>query len=54
MWNRSGVDKDIGVIDSILLEEPEDLDTYVFPLVDEAFIRQRKTAYFDRYTAKAR
>ncbi|MBQ6707097.1 MAG: uroporphyrinogen decarboxylase [Clostridia bacterium] len=39
VWNRSGVDKDIGVIDRVLLEEPEDLDTYEFPPIDEALIR---------------
>lgn len=30
-WNKTGVDKDIGVIDSILPEEPEDLVDFVFP-----------------------
>lgn len=39
IWNKSGADKDIGVIDSILLENPEDLDIFEFPPVDEAFIR---------------
>ena len=39
IWNKTGVDKDIGVIDSILLEEPEDLADFVFPEVDEAHIR---------------
>ena len=41
VWNRSGADKDIGVIDSVLLEDPEDLDTYEFPPIDEAFIRSK-------------
>ena len=39
VWNKSGADKDIGVIDSILIEEPEDLDRYDLPPVDEDFIR---------------
>jgi len=39
VWNKSGADKDIGVIDSILLEDPCDLDSFEFPPVDEAFIR---------------
>jgi len=41
VWNKSGADKDIGVIDSILIEEPEDLASYEFPPVDEEFIRAR-------------
>ena len=41
IWNRTGVDKDIGVIDSIILEEPEDLQRYEFPPVDEAYLRGR-------------
>lgn len=41
VWNRTGVDKDIGVIDSILLKDPEDLKTYEFPPVDEAHVRAR-------------
>lgn len=39
IWNKSGVDKDIGVIDNILIAEPSDLSRYEFPDVDEAFIR---------------
>ena len=41
VWNKSGADKDIGVIDSILLEDTEDLDTFEFPPVDEAFVRHQ-------------
>ncbi|MBR7184598.1 MAG: uroporphyrinogen decarboxylase [Clostridia bacterium] len=44
VWNRTGVDKDIGVIDSILIEETEDLDSFALPPVDEAFIRARMEA----------
>lgn len=40
IWNKSGVDKDIGVVDRYLLQETEDLDTLVIPEVDEAFIRR--------------
>lgn len=39
VWNRSGADKDIGVVDQILLEDPEDLETFEFPPVDESMIR---------------
>lgn len=40
VWNRT-VDKDIGVVDQILLEDPEDLDNFEFPIVDEAMIRSQ-------------
>lgn len=41
IWNRTGVDKDIGVIDTILLEDSDELDAFDLPPVDEAFIRAR-------------
>lgn len=41
VWNRSGVDKDIGVVDSLILEEPEDLDSYIMPPVDEEYSRHQ-------------
>ena len=41
VWNRSGVDKDIGVIEGLLIEDPEDLEHFVLAEVDEAFVRQR-------------
>lgn len=41
VWNKSGADKDIGVVDRLLLAETEDLAEYRFPEVDEAFIRSR-------------
>ncbi len=41
VWNKSGADKDIGVIDSILIDDPDVLDRYAFPPVDEAYIRSR-------------
>ncbi len=44
VWNKSGADKDIGVIDSILLEDVEDLDSFELPPVDEAFVRSRMEA----------
>jgi len=40
IWNKSGADKDIGVIDSIILQERADLNGFDLPAVDEAFIRQ--------------
>ena len=39
IWNKSGVDKDIGVVDKYLIQSPEELDAFEFPPVDEAFIR---------------
>ena len=47
VWNKTGVDKDIGVVAENLLEDPEDLDTFVFPQVDEAYIRQQMQALQD-------
>ncbi len=40
VWNKTGADKDIGVIDHILIPDPESLNNYSFPPVDEAFIRR--------------
>ena len=37
VWNKSGADKDIGVVDKYLLEDAEDLDSLEIPPVDEAF-----------------
>ena len=39
VWNRTGADKDIGVVDRNLITDIEKLDEYEFPPVDEAFIR---------------
>lgn len=39
VWNRSGVDKDIGVVDGYRLADAEDLKDYAMPPVDEGFIR---------------
>lgn len=41
VWNKSGADKDIGVVDKYLLEDAEDLDSLKIPPVDEAFIRAK-------------
>jgi len=38
LWNRNGADKDIGVIEGLLIPEP-DLSTYRFPKLDEARLR---------------
>lgn len=38
VWNRTGADKDIGVVDEPLIEDVEDHD-YVFPKFDEARLR---------------
>ena len=39
IWNRNGADKDIGVIEGIVIEDPEDAN-YEFPKVDEAWFRK--------------
>ena len=46
VWNKSGVDKDIGVVDKYLLQDPADLANYSLPPVDEAFIRQKMEILF--------
>ena len=40
VWNRTGADKDIGVIDGLQIPEPRLMD-YCFPPVPEALLRQR-------------
>lgn len=39
-WNRSGVDKDIGVISQPLFPDPEEKIEYTFPVLGEARIRK--------------
>lgn len=39
IWNKSGADKDIGVIDNIQVYDEESLEKYIFPEIDEEFIR---------------
>lgn len=39
IWNKTGVDKDIGVIDNFVIPEP-DISVYTFPEVDEARLRK--------------
>jgi len=38
IWNRSGADKDIGIPDNLVIKDIDNND-YVFPEVDEAYIR---------------
>jgi len=45
VWNRSGQDKDIGVVEKVLFSEAE-IGDYVFPTVDEELIRKKCTAFF--------
>jgi len=40
VWNRSGADKDVGVVEKILIPEP-DMSGYTFPQVPEKRIRER-------------
>ena len=41
VWNKSGVDKDIGVVDGYRLADTESLKDYAMPAVDERFIRRQ-------------
>lgn len=41
VWNRSGADKDIGVVDHPPLAEAENLAGFVLPPVDEALVRSQ-------------
>jgi len=47
VWNKSGVDKDIGVVDAIRLQDTTDLNAFVLPPVDEAFIRKKMEALME-------
>lgn len=38
-WNRSGADKDIGMVDTPMFSDPEEDIQYTFPTVDEARLR---------------
>ncbi|MDR1565722.1 MAG: uroporphyrinogen decarboxylase, partial [Treponema sp.] len=38
LWNRNGADKDIGVIDGLVIEDIED-NSYRFPSMDEVWLR---------------
>lgn len=38
-WNRSGADKDIGMVDTPMFPDPEEDIQYTFPTVDEARLR---------------
>ncbi len=40
VWNKTGVDRDIGLMDELLIREP-DLSTYRFPEIDEAAAHAR-------------
>lgn len=46
-WNRTGADKDIGVIDSCMITCPEDFDKYVFPKVREEEVRRKMQAFVE-------
>jgi len=41
VWNKSGADRDIGVVDFYQLKETEDLNSFQLPPVDEAHIREQ-------------
>jgi uroporphyrinogen decarboxylase len=53
LWNRTGVDKDIGVIDNRIIKDPEHMD-YHFPSVDADRLRREFEALIadarDRFT----
>jgi len=41
VWNKSGVDKDIGVVDEYIIKDAKQLSDYTPPPVDEDFIRSQ-------------
>lgn len=43
-WNKTGADKDIGVVEEYLLADAENLNGFQLPPVDEAFIRREMEA----------
>lgn len=45
VWDRTGPDKDIGVLVDCILKAPEDLETFVFPEIREAEIRTKMKAF---------
>ena len=54
VWNKSGADKDIGVIDAIRLRDPADLASFELPPVDEAFVRGKwRNSWRSRTTVSA-
>ena len=38
VWNKTGADKDIGVVEGTIISDPDDLAGYEFPQVNERFI----------------
>ena len=54
VWNKTGADKDIGVIDNLMIPDPEDFENYVFPPVPEEWIRKNcawlETQKKDKFT----
>lgn len=44
VWNKTGVDKDIGVVDQYLIQDIDDLEAFEFPSVNEAYIRAQVEA----------
>jgi len=49
VWNRNGADKDIGVIDGFVIEDPEN-DHYKFPVIDIAEFRRNLQRLEDKKT----
>jgi uroporphyrinogen decarboxylase len=47
VWNRRGLDNDIGNVHAFLIKDYASLDRYQFPPVDEAYIRARMQALMD-------
>lgn len=46
-WDRTGPDKDIGVMESCVINCPEDFDKYVFPKVPEEEVRKKMKAFVE-------
>jgi uroporphyrinogen decarboxylase len=46
VWNKTGVDRDIGMMDALLIPEP-DISVYSFPVLDETLARERFRSLVD-------
>lgn len=41
IWNRTGADKNIGVVDNLIIKEIDDLDNYELPSINENYLREK-------------
>lgn len=52
VWNRTGADKDVGVIENIQITDWESFERYKFPKVDEEELRGQIELFFKKYQKK--